>query len=228
MINLINNKRGINNMKKFAIIMLAAVCLLTSSACSNQNKENDNDKQDGEEEIIVETKADDVENADEEKADKEKTDEEIESKENIVEIKDGDVVTAKQDEDEIEITWKSAEFLQEVYGTSDNSFAQYFTDQVGETYLVAKIKVKNISGDRISEDIFADFDKKIQVCFNDKYNYTVHQIDPDSPVLSRYWSLEPLKTRDLYFLALVPDEVISMPYVISFIIGDTTYQYSNN
>ncbi|MCI8464393.1 MAG: hypothetical protein HFI63_00810 [Lachnospiraceae bacterium] len=67
----------------------------------------------------------------------------------------------------------------------------------------------------------------IKIDFNDKYNYSLTQLDTESLVMSQYWSLAPLKSQEVYFLQSVPDEVVSLPFVIEFTIGDseTIYRY---
>ena len=100
-------------------------------------------------------------------------------------------------------------------------FARYFPDKDDESYIVAKITIKNIGGDSTSYSFFDD----IEVTFDDKYNYRMQQLDLDSSVMSQYWSCQPLKTVDIYWVQSVPDEVKTMGCNISFKVGETLYKY---
>lgn len=80
---------------------------------------------------------------------------------------------------------------------------------------------QNIGGDSTSYSFFDD----IEVTFDDKYNYRMQQLDLDSSVMSQYWSCQPLKTVDIYWVQSVPDEVKTMGCNISFKVGETLYKY---
>lgn len=148
------------------------------------------------------------------------------SKNGVVEIKDGDVLVATHETSEIEISWDTVEFQQEVYSKSDNMYASYFPDSENETYIVAKMNIKNLGGDIVSYSVFRDYERDIVVTFDNKYNYIMQQLDVTSSVMSEYWTLDPLKSQEVYFVQLIPDEVINKPYTISFTMDNTKYTYS--
>ncbi len=145
-----------------------------------------------------------------------------------VSIKDGDILTITDGKNEIELTWNTVSFDDEVYNTSDNQFKQYFPDQEGETYLVAKMNVKNTGGDTVSDSFFDDYYRNIEVVFDGKYKYSLQQLDTTSMVMSKFWSVQPLKNLDINFVQLIPDEIIDKPYEITFTVGETTYSYLGN
>lgn len=136
-------------------------------------------------------------------------------------ISKGETVTMTNGTNEIEFTLTDVAFEKEVHSTSDNMYQQYFPDVDDESYICAKITLKNVGGDSVSDRFFDD----IQVTFDNKFNYGMQQLDLASMVMSQYWSCDPLKSIDIYFLASVPDEVKDMGCNISFKVGDTTYKY---
>lgn len=148
------------------------------------------------------------------------------SKDGVVEIKDGDVFVATHEASEIEISWDTVDFQQEVYSKSDNMYASYFPDSENETYIVAKMNIKNLGGDIVNYSVLEDNKRDIVVTFDNKYNYIMQQLDVTSSVMSKYWKLDPLKSQEVYFVQLIPDEVIDKPYTISFTMDNTKYTYS--
>ena len=140
-------------------------------------------------------------------------------------IHNGDHLTISDGTDEIEVDWQTVEFEKEVYSNSDNKFAQYFPDKEDETYLVAKLKIKNIGGDNVDQSFFEDFDRIIEVQFDGKYKYKMQQLDTTSAVMSQFWSIQPLKNQEVYFVQSIPDEIIDKEYVLTFTVGNSTYKY---
>lgn len=122
---------------------------------------------------------------------------------------------------EIDFTLTDVVFEKEVHSTSDNMYQQYFPDIDDESYICAKITVKNTGGDTVDYNFFDD----ITVTFDNKYNYGMQQLDLASMVMSQYWSCQPLKSYDIYFLQSVPDDVKNMGCNITFKVGDTLYKY---
>lgn len=142
----------------------------------------------------------------------------------IIEVKKGTDTEISDGDNKFTLHLDDVEFDDEIHSKSDNMYSQYYTDQDGETYVVAKMHIKNTGGDSLSYSVFEDYNKNITIQFNNEYNYYMQQIDPESTVLSQFWVIDPLKTAEVYFAQSVPDEVIKMPYVIQFEVGDTTYQ----
>ena len=136
-------------------------------------------------------------------------------------INKNETVEMKSEDFQIEFTLTDVVFKDDVYSRSDNSFARYYCDVEGESYIVAKINVKNVGGETIDYNIFDD----MIVTFGDKYSYDMCQLDLESAVLSEYWSCQPLKTTEIYWLMSVPDEVKTMGCSISFKVGDVSYKY---
>ena len=143
----------------------------------------------------------------------------------MISIHNGDHLTISDGTDEIELDWQTVEFEKEVYSSSDNRFAQYFPDQEDETYLVAKMKIKNIGGDNVDQSFFEDYYRSIEVQFDGKYKYKMQQLDTTSAVMSQFWSIQPLKSLDVYFLQSIPDEIIDKVYELTFTVGNSTYRY---
>jgi hypothetical protein len=162
--------------------------------------------------------------------------------ESVVSVQLGTAFTATDSANEVEILWNSIDFAQEVHSLVENTsnYARYIADIEGETFVIAKITLKNLGGDAISDSIFSnyyysDYYQKnyyheIVVTFSDKYNYEMAQLDTESTVMSAYWTLEPLKTQEVYFYASIPDELVTEPFYIKFSVGDseTIYQYSDD
>ena len=138
-----------------------------------------------------------------------------------VKINKGETVTMTNGSYELEYTLKDVVFEKEVYSKSDNQFAEYFPDIDDESYIVAKLELKNVGGDTVSYNFFDD----IQVTFDNKYNYRMQQLDLESSVMSQFWSCQPLKTVEVYWVQSVPDEVKDKGVNISFTVGDTLYKY---
>ena len=154
-------------------------------------------------------------------------------KTNVVSIKNGDVVTASNDSGEIEIHWEKTEFMDDVMTTSYVPVGGVYAhkkDIDGETYLCAMVKIKNTGGSSVDQYIISpkgnQYYYDIKVIFDDKYTYSMEQVDITEHMLGDRWKLDPLKTIDIWFCASVPDEIISSPYTITFDIGDATYKYT--
>ena len=136
----------------------------------------------------------------------------------------GDVITSNFGSNEIQLTLKSVDFQDEVKSFSDNMFASYFADVAGEKYIVVKTNIKNLGGNSISNyDIENYNESTLYVTFDNKYNYALQQLDTTSCVMSEFWSLEPLKSQDVYFVNTVPDELSKKSYTVYFTLGDTDY-----
>jgi hypothetical protein len=138
----------------------------------------------------------------------------------------GDTFTLSDGTNELEITFNGVDFEQEVHSTSDNMYQQYFADKEEESYIVMKLDIKNVGGNSISDKVFTGYNSdkaeygKILLTFDDKYNYQMQQLDTESMVMSKYWSIEPLKSQAIYFLQSVPDELVETPYTITFSLVD--------
>lgn len=144
-----------------------------------------------------------------------------EEEKQAIKINKGETVTMVDGSYEIEYTLKDVVFEKEVHSKSDNQFAQYFPDIDDESYIVAKLEIKNVGGDSVGYNFFDD----IQVTFDNKYNYHMQQLDLESSVMSQYWSCQPLKTVEVYWVQTVPDEVKDKGVNITFTVGDTSYKY---
>lgn len=148
-----------------------------------------------------------------------------EDKAEIIPLKKGEMYSLKKDKKEAELTIDSVTVKKQIDSKSDNMFAQYFPEQQGEKYLDVELTVKNIGGDSIGYSMFEDYNNHIVVQFDGKYNYTMQQLDIFNSAFSKYWSLDPLKSYEVHWIALVPDEVTDKPYEITFTVGDKTYSY---
>lgn len=144
---------------------------------------------------------------------------------NVVYITNGDVFVATQDDEKIEIHWTGGDYQDEVYSKSDNRFAQYFIDVDDETWLVVQMTIKNLGGNAVNEDIFEDYYKSIVVVYDNEYTYVMTQMDVDNLALSRFWEISPLKNKEIYFLASVPDELVGHDCEVMFEVGDVQYVY---
>lgn len=150
------------------------------------------------------------------------TEQETESEEvDAIKIELNNLLEMQNDVEKIEYTLTDVVFQDEVYSNSDNMYATYFPDIEGESYVVAKISVRNIGSDLTGYWIFDD----IQVTFNNEYNYGMQQLDLESSVMSQYWTCQPLKITDIYWVQSVPDEVKEMGCNITFTVGDASYKY---
>lgn len=69
---------------------------------------------------------------------------------------------------------------------------------------------------------------KINLRFDNKYNYEMTQLDTQNILMSSFWNIEPLKSQAVYFFQSVPDEIIEKPYIIEFSLtnGNTICRYS--
>ncbi len=205
-------------MKKALTLLILGCSILSFTACSNSstqvgggNSVNDNTQSSAQQNngnIVT----DDTENNIQEEANNESASTKV-SKNSTLTMSNGDR--------EIEYTLTDVCFMNEVHSNSDNMFASYFPDKDDESYVVAKITIKNVGGDSIGESFFDD----IEVTFDGKFKYRMQQLDLESSVMSQFWSCQPLKTVDIYWVQSVPDEVKSMGCNISFKVGKTTYTY---
>lgn len=149
----------------------------------------------------------------------------------IIQVKKGEVINSKWDSNEVELTIKSISFEQKVKSKSDNMFSYEFIDEPGEKYIVVKTIIKNLGGTAISEQIIQDnwtnITDPLEVVFDEKYTYPMQQVDITNMVLSGFYSIQPLKSLEVYFVVSVPDELTSKPYKVFFSIGENSYYYEN-
>ena len=148
---------------------------------------------------------------------------------NVVEpftsVKIGDTVNSVWDGGEAKVKIKDVSFMEEVNSTSDNMFKQYFANQDGEKYFVIKMTITNLGGESLSDDDLEGVaEQTLSVEFDGKYNYHLQQLDSTSSVMSQYWSIQPLKSLDVYLLQSVPDEVTSKSYTAYFSVGGNKYK----
>lgn len=139
----------------------------------------------------------------------------------VVLLLDNTIYNAANGKDEIEMTCIGAFTCGEVRSKSTNQFAEYFPDISDETYVYLKLKIKNIGGDTVSDMVFKD----IKLVFDNKYNYHPQQLDINSDVMSQFWSLAPLKNQEVWFVASIPDEIVNESFLLSFNVGDTTFEF---
>ena len=137
----------------------------------------------------------------------------------------GEKYTATGDSGKIEFTINSISWQQTVESYSTNMFRSYYSDISGETYFVVKMTIKNIGSSSTGYSIFDMYGatNDPQVIFDNYYNYFLFQMDTTSSVLSPYWSLEPLKTMDVFMLATIPDELVGKEYEVNFATSDTKF-----
>lgn len=152
---------------------------------------------------------------------------------NVVEpftsVKIGDKLNPSWNGGEAEVKINDVSFMDEVNSTSDNMFKQYFPNKDGEKYFVIKMTITNLGGDNLSHyDLEPISEQILNVEFDNKYNYHLQQLDSTSSVMSQYWSIQPLKSLDVYLLQSVPDEVTSKPYTAYFSVGGNKYKIEKN
>ena len=166
-------------------------------------------------EIITDEKTEESDKSENEDTNSEKTG---------VVFQTGETLSIKDGDNEIEMLCKSVDFESEVYGSSTNMFASYFPDKEDETYVVMKTNIKNTGGNNVSYSIFDD----IGIIFSEKYNYGLQQLDVPNSAMSKYWTIEPLKEQEVYFVQSIPDELTTAPFVITLKVNDDTYTYYGN
>ena len=177
-------------MKKALTLLILGCSILSFTACSNSstqvgggNSVNDNTQSSAQQNngnIVT----DDTENNIQEESNNESASTKV-SKNSTLTMSNGDR--------EIEYTLTDVCFMNEVHSNSDNMFASYFPDKDDESYVVAKITIKNVGSDSIGESFFDD----IEITFDGKFKYRMQQLDLESSVMSQFWSCQPLKTVDI-------------------------------
>lgn len=143
---------------------------------------------------------------------------------NTVPITTNETVTMVNESEEIELTVKEISYESEIDSKSDNMFKEYFKDVDNETYLVLKTDIKNIGGNSVNYRFF----DSTSVVYEDKYNYKLQPADIESTVLSSYWSVDPLKTTEVYFFQSVPDELKGKAFKATFSAGQNDYVLIGN
>lgn len=204
-------------MKKFTSIILGCA-ILCLTACSNNSQQSvaENSIDDN---TTISNQENSVNDVDDNTSNNVQSETSKESE--FIKVNKNSKLTMSDGTDEIEFTLTDVCFQNEVHSNSTNPFASYFPDKDGESYIVAKITIKNIGGNSTGYYFFDD----IQVTFGGKYNYTLQELDLESSVMSKYWSCAPLKTVEIYWVQSVSDEVKSMGCNISFKVGDDLYKY---
>lgn len=152
---------------------------------------------------------------------------------NVVEpftsVKIGDKLNPSWNGGEAEVKINDVSFMDEVNSTSDNMFKQYFPNKDGEKYFVIKMTITNLGGDNLSNfDLEPISEQTLNVKFDNKFNYHLQQLDSTSCVMSEFWSIQPLKSLDVYLFQSVPDEVTSKPYTAYFSVGGNKYKIEKN
>lgn len=152
---------------------------------------------------------------------------------NVVEpftsVKIGDKLNPSWNGGEAEVKINDVSFMDEVNSTSDNMFKQYFPNKDGEKYFVIKMTITNLGGDNLSNyDLEPISEQTLNVKFDNKFNYHLQQLDSTSCVMSKFWSIQPLKSLDVYLFQSVPDEVTSKPYTAYFSVGGNKYKIEKN
>lgn len=196
--------------------LLLVTYILTICSCSNTNQTNEvvktyiiNNKEVSEEEYNI------IMN-DINKSDTEETiinnsptipikDTQVNKEDTIIEIDPDEVYTLDNGKDKIELTLNYKSLEDKVYGLKEQKYVEtYLSDIENETYLILSVTIKNVGSDSISESIFDN----IILTVTDRYNYNMQQIDPNNSILSQFWVLEPLKTKEIWFIKSIPDEFI--------------------
>lgn len=161
-------------------------------------------------------------------------DTQLNKEDNIIEIYPEEVYILSNEKDKIELTLNYKSLQDEIYGLKEQKYVKtYLSDIENETYLILSVTIKNIGSDSISDSIFDD----IILTVTDRYNYNMQQIDPNDSILSQFWVLEPLKTKEIWFIKSIPDEFVgkvpndnymfrSFNLDISLKNGNTIYRYS--
>lgn len=213
-------------MKKGILTFLAVTVFLTTTACAASNS-NSGSSGNSSNESSLQTSN----NSSTIKSSNESSTESIstssssvasEPKNKIIQLeKQGEKHTVADGKYEIEISFNGVDKSSEVRSKSTNMFSQYFVDQSDETYLYLSLDIKNIGGDSVSYRVFDD----IKIIYDDKYKYYAQQLDTESPVMSQYWSISPLKSQEVWFVASIPDEIINKSFVFSFKMGKTTFEF---
>jgi hypothetical protein len=140
------------------------------------------------------------------------------------ELAEGTSYTVNYESTEIKFIFNGAVYQDEIYTHSDNMFASYYKNQPDTQYLVVKLFVQNLGGTSINYHEIVE----PRLLVDNKYNYTLQQLDMESSVCSQYWSLNPLQSQDVYLFYSVPNEIINKEFEVSFKIGNTPYVYHHS
>lgn len=144
----------------------------------------------------------------------------------VIKLSIGETVKPVWSGGEAEIKLKDVSFKEEISSTSRNSFKQYISDIKDEKFLVFETNIKNLSGNNIGDaDLLDENRKSAYVIFDAKYEYKLRPIDSTSVILSEYWSIQPLKSLDVYSIASIPDELVSKPFEVYFPVNGIRYKY---
>ena len=214
-------------MKKITVFVLSSFMAFSLCACGgSNNKDEEIAKLQAElNELKGETSTNSVVNDTVNTTDDIKEEVVEEEKVEMVSLTKGTMFTVKKEDDEAEVTINSVTIRKQIDTKSDNPYASYFPEQEGQKYIDVELTIKNIGGNKIGDEMFEDYHNAIVIQFDSKYNYTMQQLDIFNSAFTQYWSLEPLKTYELHWIALVPDEVTDKPYEITFTVGNETYSY---
>lgn len=154
------------------------------------------------------------------------TDIKINVVEPVIKFSIGETVKPVWTDGEAEIKLKDVSFKEEINSTSRNLFKQYIPDIKDEKFLVFETNIKNLSGNNIGDSDLVDENGKIAyVIFDGKYEYRLRPIDSTSSILSEFWSIQPLKSLDIYSIASIPEELVSKPFEVYFPVNGIRYKY---
>lgn len=144
----------------------------------------------------------------------------------VIKLSIGETVKPVWTDGEAEIKLKDVSFKEEINSTSRNLFKQYIPDIKDEKFLVFETNIKNLSGNNIGDSDLVDENGKIAyVIFDGKYEYRLKPIDSTSSILSEFWSIQPLKSLDIYSIASIPEELVSKPFEVYFPVNGIRYKY---
>lgn len=170
--------------KLICIFVCTGVLLMSLSGCGSQNGASKE----------TEKKVSKISETEEEE--QEETEEIIESSGSIA---FGDVVTIA---DVAEFTIKSCSWEQEILPSNTSGVYSYYEDVPGETFLVFKGNMKNLSGTQFNEFTIGE----AMLTINDKYKFAASIEFEESDGTSFYGDVKPLQTLDMIIWVSVTDE----------------------
>lgn len=146
----------------------------------------------------------------------------LEEKEEIKEIKIGEVISTN----EIELTIKKIEFSYDVLPDDTSGFYTHYPAESGSVYIHIDTDVKNLQ----KQNLDCSNIMEVKADYNNGYTYNGSPIPEDSQTGFTYaniTSIDPLQTLGVRFLIKCPQEVeeTNNPLILNFEINGQKYEY---
>ena len=128
--------------------------------------------------------------------------------------------------EQFEIQIMSISTMNEIKPPKPARFYHYYTAPNGKTFIVVKIKAKNISDSKVAIDEIGS----AHCVYKDKYNYSgfcVFETNGGED-LSNYttiYGVDPLDTAVCYYLIEIPKEAKNGPYIVTFFFNGENYEF---